>query len=512
MEMHVASKDEVPASLYPMNPPDSDRIPSPPPSLMDRLPVELLIEIFVHCAQGDEKHPFIPLTLSHVCREWRDIAYASPRIWQHLLLDDRRSRRSTDFHTQWWASHSRSLPLYITLHVSDHDRLIPLILPLFRHLPRWHRFTLTGKVQESIDFSHFMSNGTVMYLDEMRITVKGVSELEDMESDQDSPHLPSFITNPSYLISNTLHVAFRWSVVNLPTPSCMMTFTLRNLTIAESSFESNTDPISMLQFLAFFPTLEMFHYHGIPHEPSYPEEVLQPPVVSLPLLRTLVIRSSCAVRTILSHIDAPRLVELYLEHTNMELDPDKSPPYPYAYEDGDSDDEASDFSQSPWSDHATGMGLRSLMRRSNPPLEVLAMDYADMRTKDFRWCFDRMVHLQEFRIVASDMSNKVIAMLAPYRGSGESNDDEEGSPILNDPRPLRVRLPQLSVLELWNCQRLSGDAIVHALQARVRYTDQIADGTEYRRLSDLGVIGCVDFTHRHAMNLRNVVGARLRTS
>ncbi|EED81811.1 predicted protein [Postia placenta Mad-698-R] len=121
---------------------------------------------------------------------------------------------------------------------------------------------------------------------------------------------------------------------------------------------------------------------------------------------------TCAVRTFLAHIDAPRLIELYLEHTNVDF-PIQYDPYAGSTEDGDSDDEANDFSQSPWSDHATGMGLRALMQRSKPQLEVLEMTYADMRTKDFLWCFEQLNALREFRIVASDMSDTVIQALAP---------------------------------------------------------------------------------------------------
>ena len=63
-----------------------------------------------------------------------------------------------------------------------------------------------------------------------------------------------------------------------------------------------------------------------------------------------------SVRAILEHVDAPALEELYLEHTNVDFElrtepyvAQRSPP-----DEGESDDEAHDFSQSPWSDHCTG--------------------------------------------------------------------------------------------------------------------------------------------------------------
>src|ERR1700683_1780689 len=60
-----------------------------------------------------------------------------------------------------------------------------------------------------------------------------------------------------------------------------------------------------------------------------------------------------------------------------------------------------------------GMGLRKLITRSNPPLEVLDMDLSDMRSKDFTWCFDRLSTLRRFRITGSDMSDRVIDLFKP---------------------------------------------------------------------------------------------------
>jgi len=165
-----------------------------------------------------------------------------------------------------------------------------------------------------------------------------------------------------------------------------------------------------------------------------------------------------------------------------------------ALEDGDSDDEFSDYSQSPRSDHATGMGLRSLLSRSSPPLHVLEMDYADMRTKDFAWLFSRAQSLTDFRIVASDMADRVVRMLAP----------DASDPLL---------LPRLRSLELINCQRLSGTAIVEAVRERARATDGLINkrrATDVFPLEDVAVVGCVNFTIDDGLELAEVLGERLR--
>ncbi|KIP10173.1 hypothetical protein PHLGIDRAFT_22396 [Phlebiopsis gigantea 11061_1 CR5-6] len=292
----------------------------------------------------------------------------------------------------------------------------------------------------------------------------------------------------------------------------MTAVNLRTLVIREQSPELTPDPIRLVNFLSCCPELKVFHYVGLPHEPPPPKELSLIRTAHLPHLHTLVLRSTCAVRAILSHIHTPELTELYLEHTNMEFELHHSAAYTPEQEEGSIDDVTGDFSQSPSSDQATGMGMRSLIRRSKPPLEVLEMDYADMRTKDFLWCFDNLETLQEFRIVASDMSDKVVAMLAPFRADGGGLDSGEEWPgAENESEPLRVRLPKLSALELWNCQRLSGDAVVHALGARVRYTDNVSDRNVYSKLSDVAVINCANFLPRHVLSLSPVLGPRLRT-
>ncbi|KAL1726151.1 hypothetical protein EV714DRAFT_255178 [Schizophyllum commune] len=65
--------------------------PAPiPPSAFDRVPTELLTEIFLRCRvpgadATDTRQP--PWTLSHVCSRWRAAALACPALWQHVHVD-----------------------------------------------------------------------------------------------------------------------------------------------------------------------------------------------------------------------------------------------------------------------------------------------------------------------------------------------------------------------------------------------------------------------------------------
>jgi hypothetical protein len=147
------------------------------------------------------------------------------------------------------------------------------------------------------------------------------------------------------------------------------------------------------------------------------------------------------------------------------------------------------------------MGLRKLITRSNPPLEVLDMDLADMRTKDFLWCFDRLPTLKRFCITGSDMSNSVINLLRPVLLSPAREDDTA-------PHAAEVRLPSLSVLKLYNCQCFSGEAVVDTISSRIRYTDK---WTPTLTLVNFTIVNCVDFLPAHAEKLSRDLGERLHT-
>jgi len=178
----------------------------------------------------------------------------------------------------------------------------------------------------------------------------------------------------------------------------------------------------------------------------------------------------------------PALERLQLMYINSSVEYD----HPTAYAPGDSDDEARDFSRSPWTDRATGMGLRSLFGRCAPPLRELVMDFADLRTKDFKWAFGAMRELEILRVVASDMSDKVIAALS-VKG------EEEDTP-----------LPRLSKLYLDKCQKISGDVFVGMLESRMQAAEQgIVSGIEKAE-----TLECTGITLEHSRRMRRLLGAK----
>ncbi|KAH9889771.1 hypothetical protein C8Q73DRAFT_705352 [Cubamyces lactineus] len=476
-----------------------------------RLPPELLIEIFVSCSD-DPSDELTPVVLGQVCRYWKEITYLSPRIWQHIYLYEHHPTSISHEQALWWIYKSAPLPFDVRVEVQTMDMVLPLLSPLLSHMSRLQKCVITGAHQEEFDLSKYDFDRTRGCLvDELNVLVKGVSALglnAESDSPDDRPYPTVFrVDNPS---DGPPELSMHLSVYALPLMAAMKPIPITSLCITEFSLDVTTDVVRMLNFLSCTPWLETLHFTGWPQEgePIFPGHLR---LVCLPRLRLLLLRSTCSVRAILEHIDAPALEELYLEHTNVDFelraDPyvaEQSPP-----EEGESDDEAHDFSQSPWSDHATGMGLRALLKRSRPPLQVLHMDYADMRTKDFRWCFDRLDRLREFRIVGSDMSDRVIGMLAPFRRRWlafglahlKEADDPRGS--------WAVRLPSLTKLAIWHCQRVTGEALVQALQERVRFTDWAAEEGRGDTMESVAIVGCSEFLIEHGQELSQTLGDRL---
>ncbi|KAJ6584914.1 hypothetical protein B0H19DRAFT_1015708 [Mycena capillaripes] len=440
------------------------------------LPVEILIEIFVQC--NASTNPLVNLNLARVSAFWREVVQSSPRIWQHLFLDDRGTFASSHAQALLWASRSHPLSFDVHLDVSQSSGLVlPLLSPLLPFMHRWRYFTMTGKREEFVDLSGSVPN---------RIDPLVIAIQDPDQPDLDEDALPRLTFTTALTAWRTMNI---W-VAELPKPPSLVPLRFTTIVMTEYSLSILTQPRSIIEFLSACPQLEAFFFTGWRHDDEMLTSPL--PVARLPSLRTLHLRSTCGTRSLLSSIDAPKLTELHLSHLNVDFQFSISE---HLREDGDSEDEARDFSRSKWSDWATGMGLRRLLKRSNPPLRVLDMDWSDMRTKDFKFVFGRLDTLEEFAITSSDMSDKVIEQLRPY------------VPAQNE--QMRVRLPRLRRLELENCNELSGDALFGVLGERVRLTDRLP-ACEGNTLAEVIISDCAGFKGHHADMLRSELGDRLR--
>jgi hypothetical protein len=502
-------------------------------SSIGNLPTELLIDIFAKCSWST---PLAPLTLSFVCHMWHDIVHTSPRVWQLISLQDVRGHNviaieKLQRQASIWLACSSPLPFDVTVDFQAHsqEQFLAIISILIGGLDRWTSCTFVrGKHKEMVDISGIVlaarahSNYTdsdssgedseseehgersalragKAVVDHLEVIVDeavglrlrsddedGLGSEDSDDEDDDDTDLEGKL--PTFRRLRTGSIVLNYPVPNLPLPSQINPMGITVLTIMETGL-GPPNPIRLLRFLTAFPEIETLTLEGHALEPDYDEDDV-PPIVALPKLYELTIGSTCSIRMILSHLVVPGLTRLYLQHLNTDATIQHQP----TGEDGDSEDEAHDYSQSPSSDHATGMGLRMLQKRSNPPLRVLDMDYSDLRTKDFLFCFHKFSLLREFRIVASDMSDKVIEMLAPYDGPGGRRE---------------IRLPYLKELELYHCQRVTGSAIVSALRERASFVDR---SPIHPQMDHISVVGCAEVLPEHNLALSDIFGSRFHSS
>lgn len=442
---------------------------------IDDLPPELLLQIFTYCVSNE---PLVPLVLCQVCRLWRSLVENSPRLWQSIVLDDTDAKFS-EKQAKLWAERSRPLKYDVELIIDDPDYILPLLSPLLPNIDRWRTFHLGGKRNEEV------------FISELNITPESLTHLhlclhdyDQDDVDDEEPRVLFFPISPTYT-----NFALNIWVSRIPPPTLLPPLRFVHVTIGEGgSIGLHTQPKFVLEFLTACPDLESFYLSGFPHDGPVEGPL---PLVHLPSLVTLHLKSTCFARAILCSLDTPRLENLYLSHLNVDFEL-----YEQHHEDGDSEDEANDYSQSPSSDRATGMGLRKLIKRCDPPIRILEMDFCDMRTKDFIWVFDRLSLLEDFYIVASDMSNKVINLLRPVKSLTRAGFD------------VQLRLPRLRKLRLQNCQRLTGTAIVDALTQRVEWTDET---DPENTLMDVTIAGCDGFSVWDRDILTDVLQGRLKS-
>jgi hypothetical protein len=437
------------------------------------LPPEILIEVFTYCVANAG---LTPLTLRQVSWWWKKLVDTSPRLWQTIMLGYG-SGALSEQQAQLWTERSRPLKYDIELNVDDSELILPHISPLLPSIDRWRSFQLRGKRDEEHVLDHL--DLTPEKLTHLHLFMH---DYDQDDFDDDEPRITFTPSIPGQIFSFALNL---W-VARLPSPTLLPPLHFVHVTIGEGGLSGlHTQPKYILEFLTACPELQSFFLSGSPHDGpiDYPL-----PVIRLPNLVTLHLKNTCFVRALLSSLDTPRLRYLFLSHTNVDFQL-----HGEHHDDGDSEDEARDFSQSPWSDKATGMGLRKLINRSSPPIRILEMDFCDMRTKDFRYVFDRLAFLETFHIVASDMSDKVMSLLCPVKAQDEP--------------AMHLRLPRLRTFRLTNCQRLTGKAIVDALTERVKWADATCPDFT---LEDVSISDCQGFSHWDRHLLSTALGNRLR--
>ncbi|KAH7887056.1 hypothetical protein F5I97DRAFT_1829519 [Phlebopus sp. FC_14] len=108
-----------------------------------RVPPEVLGQIFYHCLP---KSPYItprnvecPMVLTQVCRHWRAVAMATPRLWSSLTIHLHRATRD-DCRPEYdaWLARAKSVPLAIRV-LNDMDTSDPDLTRRLSSVADWLR-------------------------------------------------------------------------------------------------------------------------------------------------------------------------------------------------------------------------------------------------------------------------------------------------------------------------------------------------------------------------------------
>ncbi|KAJ7635324.1 hypothetical protein FB45DRAFT_743632 [Roridomyces roridus] len=99
------------------------------------LPPEAMAEIFEHCVASKTipSPSSAPLLLTQVCRQWRQIAFATPRLWKSLTFQGRVREEVINM----WLSRSGNVPLDHNVETRDPSTLGVLLDASLQHAHRW---------------------------------------------------------------------------------------------------------------------------------------------------------------------------------------------------------------------------------------------------------------------------------------------------------------------------------------------------------------------------------------
>lgn len=316
------------------------RLSSESLSPINRLPTELLIEVFAACTANES---IIPITLSSICRLWREVVTSSPRIWQLISIDDYRLPISScRAQAELWLAQSFPLPFDVVLNLQSSDSMLPLLSPFLSNIIRWRDCRINGARKEHIQISHLYKSTFIPALHYLNLTIQ-----PNEDSDNHSHISPTFYICGDYAQAPQ-HVSMNVSLATLPSVEHLTTLQFTSLKVTEITLETHLQSAQLLHFLLVCPLIEELVFSGGIYDEEPSDDVL--PVVQLLHLHTLLIGNTCSQRTILSHLHTPVLRELRLQNLNLDFELRSHS----LVEEGDSDEEDPDYSQSPWSDHRTG--------------------------------------------------------------------------------------------------------------------------------------------------------------
>ncbi|KAK0453587.1 hypothetical protein EV421DRAFT_1765120 [Armillaria borealis] len=420
-------------------------------TLARRLPPEILATIFELCARDGWTRT--PLTVSHVCSEWRKAAYTST-VWSYLYVN--LDMRDPYGRILFWLTNVRTAPLRITLDIQSDYSLLPSIMGLLLKVaPQWHTLSVNSKMLRPVN--QIFAVCTVPFPLLQRLDVSIMEEFHVFEGDivesqlrlgqsfNDAKKLSTFCISRNILPSReSVPSSISNLIINLPS------FYL----VTPSSIASLLD---LLEDLPSLHSLTLSTPHGETREfiddPSVARRVL------LPQLQSLRIVGTSSIFNILPHLQTPRLLRLALCSSEEAL--------PHAHP-------------------VASPALRHFVGGNDLPLQVLDLRDIDLSSSDFIACFRGLSHLKELRLHESDISDDILECLYDSRGY----------------------CPELQALDFRWCGQITGRALVDLVRSRFD-PGPFDSNAPLRHIESVGIINCAHVQEQDIFDLAELTACRL---
>ncbi|KAF8895936.1 hypothetical protein CPB85DRAFT_1440286 [Mucidula mucida] len=321
-------------------------------TLARRLPPELLANIFERCARDGWTRT--PLTVSHVCSEWRK-ATEIPSVWSYLYvnLDTTDPYGKTDF----WLRNAKAAPLHIQLEVQADTSHLNSIVDMFAlRANQWKSFKRIIPPSEDCTFYDTGRRDQPHHGDTHSRLARVCEDTPSLQTLTISRNiLPTPGTIPQHVPSLVLDLRGYRAPVFIPIEA-------------------------LLHLLQDLPHLQSLAITTPRDQPQAIIRTLADPlrIVALPDLHSLTVVGANEIFVLLSHLQLPQLRRISLCSSEDPL------PYPHTI---------------------VGPALCQLLQQADVPLERLELYDLDLSSDDFVTCARHAPVLQELRLHESDITD-----------------------------------------------------------------------------------------------------------
>lgn len=381
------------------------------------------------------------LTITRICRRWRQVALDTPRLWNILIFNEQASLSKL----QTWLDRSKAAPLHIYLlqgyqvpSVSIDNELIPLLL---QHINHWGSFNYRSHTYLGLATLLEALEGEEVPLLEKLSLSGGTWHRREFESQIAPQPFNGTLSAPKLVDVKLWSIPLDWS--NSPFRN------LRALSLAWHS-RQNVEAVKLEQFLALLQESPQLMKLELALSPLRSDELTTvfnrsgqtPKPVSLPSLTILRIRRHRApdiLTLTLRLIHAPNLEELQLSH--LEWDEEGS--------------HGADFSSTI---EALGNGVLSSFER----LETLSLNRVAFRSKAAWYLFcSKLTHVRDMTLgfmyygpkdpeepEGGDAYNCLLSAFLPHEDQSDLAPASDATAAV-----WKVRCPNLQKLSASGCWR-----------------------------------------------------------